>query len=236
LNKLFTLLLCSLGPLCCVAQQNSQSLPPNYTTLLTSPSFKVIRVHYGPHEKVPVHDHPDVPTVYVYLNNSGPVKIIHDDAKPSIITRPPTHTGAFRVSRGLLERHAIENLSDLPSDFLRVELPGLHLGDSDLEFRGPAPLSLDHNLDATEFSSPHVSVVRILCIAPKPCAIPPSSAPSVVVALSPSTIGNNGHATKLELGSVMTIPLNQPLQIAPTTSEAAHILEISVQDELPSKP
>jgi hypothetical protein len=235
LNKLFAFLLPILSPLCCLAQQNGQPLPPNYTTLLTAPSFKIIRVHYGPHEKVPVHDHPDVPTVFVYLNNSGPVNIIHENP-PSIITRPPTHAGAFRVSRGLLERHAIENLSDLPSDFLRVELPGLHLGDSDLEFRGPAPLSLDHNLDATEFSSPHVSVVRILCIAPKPCAIPPSSTPSVVVALSPSIVSNNGHATKLELGSVMAVPLNQPLQIAPTTSEAAHILEISVQEELPSKP
>ena len=102
-----------------LAQQ--QTLPPNYTTIFEDQTFRIIRVHYGPHEIVPVHDHPDTPTVYVYLNNSGPVRITHEekDGTQSSLVRPPTHTGAFRVSPGMLERHSIENLSDLPSDFLR---------------------------------------------------------------------------------------------------------------------
>ncbi|WP_158941872.1 hypothetical protein, partial [Granulicella sp. S190] len=210
--------------------QAQAPLPPNYTTLLTNDSFKIIRVHYGPHEKVPVHDHPDVTTVYVYLNNSGPVNIIHDQTPPNIITRPPTHTGAFRVSRGRIERHAIENLSDLPSDFLRVELPTIHLGDADLEFRGPAPASLAQNLDAAEFSSPHVAVTRIVCVQTTPCAIPPSTAPSVLIGLADSTITTNNKTTTLGLGSVMAVQPNQSLQVTPTkTSAPAHLLQVFVQ-------
>src|SRR5271155_1010669 len=120
-----------LAPVSCLAEQNSSTLPPNYKTILENPSFKIIRVHYGPHEKIPVHDHPDTPTVYVYLNHSSPVRISHDEeAKPFSIVRPPTQKGAFRVSPGVIERHSIENLGDLESDFLRVELLGIRLGDT----------------------------------------------------------------------------------------------------------
>jgi hypothetical protein len=71
-RRLLPLLLLSAT---CIAQ--SGPLPTNYKTILTNPTFRVIYVHYGPHEKVPVHDHPDTPTIYVYLNDSSPVRIIH---------------------------------------------------------------------------------------------------------------------------------------------------------------
>lgn len=226
MNKLLPLLLLLTTPLTTPAQQNP-SLPPNYTTILTNHTFKVIRVHYGPHEKVPVHDHPAIPTVFVYLNNSGPVNIIHDEA-PFTITRPPTHTGAFRISRGRTERHAIENLSDLPSDFLRVELPTLHLGDKDLEFRGPAPTDLTKNINATEFSSPHVTVLRVLCVTSAPCVVQPSTAPSILVAFSDTSLTHNGKTTNISLGSVLPIAAKQSYQIAPISpTEPAHILLIS---------
>ncbi len=71
------------------AQQTT--LPPNYNTILENQTFRIIQVHYGPHEKVPIHDHPDTPTVYVYLNNSGPVRITHEekDGSQSSLVRPP---------------------------------------------------------------------------------------------------------------------------------------------------
>ena len=225
MNKLLFLLLTASVPT--MAQQAQIPLPPNYQTAVTTDTFKVIRVHYGPHEKVPIHDHPDVPTVYVYLNNSGPVNIIHDEA-PFTITRPPTHTGAFRISRGRTERHAIENLSDLPSDFLRVELPTLHLGDKDLEFRGPAPTDLTKNINATEFSSPHVTVLRVLCVTSAPCVVQPSTAPSILVAFSDTSLTHNGKTTNISLGSVLPIAAKQSYQIAPISpTEPAHILLIS---------
>jgi hypothetical protein len=225
LNKFLPLVLLLSAPISLTAQQNP-SLPPNYTTILTNDTFKVIRVHYGPHEKVPVHDHPAIPTVFVYLNNSGPVNIIHDEPKPDTITRPPTHLGAFRIGPGIVERHAIENLSDLPSDFLRVELT--HLDDKITEFRGPAPTTLTHNIDATEFSSPHISIRRVLCVDTNPCTVPPTTAPSVLVAFSNTSLIQNGHTTKIGPDTVISIAANQPFQISPATaSEPAHILLIS---------
>src|SRR5271155_1209234 len=205
-----------LAPVSCLAQQNSSALPPNYKTILENSSFKIIRVHYGPHEKIPVHDHPDTPTVYVYLNHSSPVRISHEEeAKPFSIVRPPTQKGAFRVSPGRVERHSIENLGDLESDFLRVELLGVRLGDDTLEFRGPAPDDLSHNLSKTEFSSPRLSIRRIICAEKAPCSIPASSARSVIVALSNSTIAGNGQKTTLDLGDVIAVAPHQTLLISP---------------------
>jgi hypothetical protein len=207
-----------------------QTLPPNYTTILENPTFRIIKVHYGPHEIVPVHDHPDTPTVYVYLNNSGPVRITHEetDGTQSSLIRPPTHTGAFRVSPGMLERHSIENLSDLPSDFLRVELLGSRLADKALafpnpDFRGPAPADLTRNLTATEFSSPKLTITRILCIDPTPCNPPATSAPSVLIAFSKTTVNVAGKPTPLETNNTLAIPANQPFAIA----APAHILQIA---------
>jgi len=217
------LFLSSASPI--FAQSASSSLPPNYQTILTNDSFNVISVQYGPHEKVPVHDHPATSTVYVYLNNSGPVNIIHENP-PSTITRPPTHLGAFRVSRGVIERHSIENLSDLPSLFLRVELPNLDLGETP-DFRGPAPTDLTHNLNAVEFSSPHLSIRRVLCGPPAPCAVSPSADPSVMVVLSNTALTHSGQTTNVGIGSVLPVAPNQPFQISPITSEPAHILLIS---------
>jgi hypothetical protein len=225
MKKFLPLLLLLSAPLSITAQQDP-TLPPNYTTILTNDTFKVIRVHYGPHEKVPIHDHPAIPTVFVYLNNSGPVNIIHDKPKPETITRPPTHLGAFRIGPGIIERHAIENLSDLPSDFLRVELP--HLDGKVTEFRGPAPTDLTHNIDATEFSSPHLSIRRVLCVDTTSCAVPPTSAPSILVAFSNTSLIQNGHTTKIGPDTVVSIAPQQSFQIsAATASEPAHILLIS---------
>jgi hypothetical protein len=227
-NRKTALLLLTLFPPACGFSQHSTSpapLPPNYKTTLEDPTFKIIRVHYGPHEKVPVHDHPDTPTVYVYLNNSGPVRIIHAE---DTIVRPPTHTGAFRVSPGRIERHSIENMSDLASDFLRVELLNLRLGDDTLEFRGPAPTDLSHNLSATEFSSPRLSIIRTICIDKSSCAIPASALTSVIVAFSDTSISIHGRTSTLHLGDSMPVTPQQSFKIAPTGSAPAHVLQILV--------
>jgi hypothetical protein len=225
-----------LTPGLAVAQSGHALLPPNYKTILEDHSFKIIRVHYGPHEKVPVHDHPDTPTVYVYLNNSSPVRIVHEEeAKPFSLIRPPTQKGAFRVNPGRIERHSIENLGDLDSDFLRVELLNLRLGDNTLEFRGRAPTDLTHNLSATEFNSPRLSIIRVVCVDKNPCTLPASSGASVLIALSNSTITASGKNSTLELGSVTAIAPHQPVFISPTGNEPAHILQILIYPTPPTK-
>src|SRR6202000_2141868 len=93
------------------------------------------------HEGVAVHDHSDDPTVYVYLGDSGPVRFVHEPENV-ILTRPPTHTGAYRGSPGRKGRHSVVNLTDKPSDYLRVELKKVPLGSLKHEFRGSAPAAL----------------------------------------------------------------------------------------------
>jgi hypothetical protein len=223
--------LCSIF---CVAQQKADDLPDSYKTVLTTNFAKVVRVHYGPYEKVPVHNHPEAPTVFVYLNDSGPVQITHYGEKVTSIVRPPTHTGTYRVSAGKMERHSVENLSALPSDFLRVELPGFRVEDPNLEFRGKAPKDFLHDTSAVEFKVHGLTITRVVCVDATPCEVqrPPDHA--IVVAFSDVVLNENSGAgekrTDLKLGDVMAVQARGALSLSTAGGEGAHILVISVED------
>jgi hypothetical protein len=212
-----------------VAQQKADELPDSYKTVLTTSFAKVVRVHYGPYEKVPVHNHPEAPTVFVYLNDSGPVQITHYDEKATAIVRPPTHTGAYRVSAGKMERHSVENLSALPSDFLRVELPGFHVDDPKLEFRGKAAEDLLHDSSAVEFAIPGLTITRVVCVDATPCEVKRPSTDAIVVALSDVVlIGAGEKRTALKLGDVVAVQAAGALSLSAGGREGAQILVISV--------
>ena len=99
------------------AQDPLVTLPNNYRSIFDNSSVTVIYAHYGPYEKIPVHDHSSLSTVFVYLSDSGPVRIDHAEETPFSVIRPPTVKGSFRVAAGQAERHSIENLGDTSSDF-----------------------------------------------------------------------------------------------------------------------
>jgi len=160
--------------------QRPAPLPPNYKVILDNESVLVQRVHYGPHELVPLHDHPAVATVYVYLNHSGVVDITHEGPNGFTVHRPPTQTGAFRVSPGMFERHSVQNQSDLPSDFLRVELKHVPIKSLPAEFRGDAPNEPFHSGSETLYDNPALRIERILCAPVEKCNLESESSPSVV--------------------------------------------------------
>jgi hypothetical protein len=162
-----------------VLAQSPALLPPNYKPILNNADVLVQRVHYGPHEFVPMHDHPAVTTVYVYLNNSGVVDIAHDGG--STVHRPPTHAGAFRVSPGAFERHSVQNTSDLPSDFLRIELKRLPVDTLPAEFRGAAPKEPFQAGTETAYDNPALRIERTVCGSDERCTVAPEDAPSVLV-------------------------------------------------------
>ena len=141
LLQVAALTIVGLSVACVFAQDPTVAFPNNYRKVLENADVVVLRAHYGPHESVGVHDHSDHPTVYVYLNDSGPVRFVHEPENV-ILTRPPTHTGAYRVSPGRKERHSVVNLTDKPSDYLRVELKKVPLGTLKHEFRGSVPETL----------------------------------------------------------------------------------------------
>ena len=145
------------------AQDPLKTLPHNYWVEFEDPAFKVIHVRYMPHEKVAVHDHPPTPTLYVYLSDSGPVKFEHGGTDTFDLTRKPLSEGQMRVSPGRLETHRVENLGDVQSDFLRVELKSLPLGLSDMEKRIPAADAAfwqQPKPEKVEFEDAHLRVTR----------------------------------------------------------------------------
>ena len=104
------------------AQQPYSTLPRNYTLALENESVRISRVKYSPGDKLPVHSHPSIPTVYVYLTDGGPIRFIHKTPKVTIV-RAEVKAGQVRFNRNArVETHETEYLGDSASEYLRVEL------------------------------------------------------------------------------------------------------------------
>jgi hypothetical protein len=220
-----------------IAQDPIVAFPKNYSLALDNEVVSVIRVHYGPHEHIGVHDHSKFPTIYVYLSDSGQVRFEHDEKPPFRLTRPPTTTGAFRVSPGRIERHAVENLSDQSSDFLRVELKQVPLGGSLQPFRGKAPSSPLQSGRAVEFRSPEVDVQRVICEHGAPCNMDISAAPSLLIAFSSLKITENDAAEQGALmtgGDVKWVGGSRAVSIVAASSAPAHLLWITIKSGQPA--
>jgi hypothetical protein len=210
------------------AQDPVKAFPASYSLVLENKAVAVIRVHYGPHEKVGVHDHSNYPTIYVYLSDSGPVRFQHYEEKPFTLDRPPAVKGAFRVSPGRPERHTVENLGDIPTDFLRVELKQVPLKLMS-PFRGPAPASLSQDLSDVEFKDGYVQIQRVVCLEPEACPVKVSAAPSLIVAFTPVQLTEGSQsAEKLEAGAVRWLAASEAATIKPDSDAPAHILRIVV--------
>jgi hypothetical protein len=217
----------SLSPIALYSQDPLKTLPNNYRSIFDNPDVTVIRAHYGPHEKIPIHDHAAVSTVFIYLNDSSPVRIDHDGDKAFSVVRPPTVTGSFRVVAGMAERHSIENLGDKSSEFLRIELKQVSFP-SEEAFRGSAPQNLRQSFDAIEFKDAGVQIERIVCAAVSNCSIKPTQAPSLLVALTAlSVVANEGQQKEvIEAGAVHWLPSSQAATVIPNIGDSAHLLRI----------
>ena len=114
-----------------------------------------------------------ISTVYVYLNDSGPVRFEHTGRGQAVrLVRPPTHAGAFRVSPGRIERHSVENLSDLPSDYLRIELKQVsarHASPASFAVRAEAAAGSRERQVA--YASPQLRIDRIICPSTGDCQL-----------------------------------------------------------------
>lgn len=185
---------------------SAQSLPPNYKTTFENADFIVMRVHYGAHEFVPMHDHSAYPTIYVYLNNSGEVDLKHDGPNGFTAHRPPTHTGAFRISPGMKERHSVTNLGDTPSDFLRVELKSIPPDDLKAVFRGKAPAMPTIAGTRTEFHDAALKIERTQCPAIESCAISASGARSLLVSIGTTQVKTSEGNRTLASGDTLWLP------------------------------
>ena len=213
-------------------QNPTVAFPNNYRMLIDNADVAVLRAHYGPHETVGVHDHSGYSTVYVYLNDSGPVRFTHVEEHAFSIVRPPTHMGALRVSPGRIERHSVENLSDLPSDYLRVELKHLPVKSLPAEARIPGPVDFLATGTTEIYAKPGLRIERTICAAGRVCTLEARPEGSVVIAIGTEAIHAGGPGTgrgpTLTFDSPATwLEAKRPLSFA-AASTAVELIRLEV--------
>lgn len=207
-------------PLSLRAQDPLKTLPRNYRLVMENETVQVVHARYEAHQKLPLHDHSEHPTVYVYLTDSGPVQFSHVEAPPFALTRRPVKAGMFRVSPGRLEKHEVTNLGDLPTEFLRIEMKRVPLGAQHVVFRGIKPFDLTKSSTSNEFSNPAIQVERIIAAPRGSVRLRPTSHHSQQALLA--AISRCGA---LEPGEVSWMPpANMTLQS--TANSPAHALRL----------
>jgi hypothetical protein len=171
------------------AQDPVATLPEAYRLVLENEWVKVTRVHYAPNVKLPVHDHTALASAYLYLNDSGPVVFRHVGADYGAVTRKPTIARSIRLFRGIKETHEVENLSPLPSEFLRIEFKTDPVDPRSL--RGtlmPEPATATV-VNKEQFANAQVRVTRIVLPPGAALELPGGAQPSLLVWLAPSELG-----------------------------------------------
>jgi len=108
--------------------------PKHYAVELENDHVRVLKIHYGPHEKSVMHEHPD--SVAVFLTD-GDVKFGLPGGKAQ---ESHVKAGAAQWTPG--GKHLPENLGDKPLEVMLVELKGKaaasHHGAAKAEEKKPA--------------------------------------------------------------------------------------------------
>jgi hypothetical protein len=98
------------------AQDAVKADPKHYSVISENESVRILKIHYGPHEKSVMHSHPA--TVVVFLSDAN-VKFHMADGKTQDSTGK-----AGQAMYGDANVHNPENMSDKPMDAILVELKG----------------------------------------------------------------------------------------------------------------
>ncbi|HKA21660.1 MAG TPA: hypothetical protein VKN18_25510 [Blastocatellia bacterium] len=198
---------------------------------------RVMRVHYGPRVKIREHYHTERPAAYVYLSDSGPVIFKHVDLPYGAITRPALKAGTFRLYHAVKEVHAVENTTDVPSDFLRVEFKTQPVNQNSLRGKFPREtVAPGENLRKVQFENEQIVIERLV-IAPKKSmdVSTNDSQPALVIALTASapltspeisSIGGKRTDTlgKLDPGKTIWIAQGQQRQFENSSDAAIELL------------
>jgi len=184
------------------AQDAVKTLPDNYKVAFENEYVRVTQVHYGPHAKLPGHTHTALASAYVYLSDSGPVAFKHVGAAYGAVTRKPTKARSYRLYRGIEEIHEVENLSPLPSDFLRVEFKTDPVDPPTLRGVFLSPALPSEVTELVEFENAQLRVSRLVAPPGQSIAVAAGDRPSLLVSLSQ---GEAGQVTWLDRGRAHTV-------------------------------
>lgn len=105
-----------------LAQDPYTIAPDNYKLEFENEWVRVSRVTFRPGEKLPVHDHPALPAIYIYTTDGGPIRFGHQEF--AALERPAVRAGQIRFNRGSKETHTVEYLGDAPGEYVRIEMKG----------------------------------------------------------------------------------------------------------------
>jgi len=181
--------------------------PEAYRLQFENEWVKVTRVHYGPRARVPLHDHPRLPVAHVYLNDSRPINFTHEGWEHPVLTRRPTKAGGFRLSPTIAagERHEVENPTDIPSDFLRIEFKTRAPVRGSLYGRfQPVRYRAGSYLKRVQFVNEQLRVTRLACPPRKSLTVEANaSEPALLVMLSRARSGAAAGREALEAGQTV---------------------------------
>ena len=196
-----------LGFVATIAAQDPLAVSPEaYRLEFENAWVKVVRVHYAPKAVIAPHFHTERPSAYVYLNDGGPILFKHEGLPYAAVTRPATRAGSFRVYKGIHEVHSVENPTQTPSEFLRVEFKTEPLDDASLRgkfFREPSvpPAALQR----MQFENAQMRITRVLVPSGDALDVTATAGqPTLLVALTPGAFGT-GAATGRDNGRRLQI-------------------------------
>ena len=96
-----------------LAQDVAKVDAKHYKVVFEDAMVRVLRVHYGPHEKSPMHSHPNAAAVFLTDMQS---KFTMPDGKTQMMS---AKAGEAKANPAVT--HAPENMSDKPMDLVLVE-------------------------------------------------------------------------------------------------------------------
>jgi quercetin dioxygenase-like cupin family protein len=105
-----------LGVNCAVAQDPTKVEPKHYRLLFENERVQVVSVHYGPHEKSEMHDHPGGVVVIV---TGGHLRFSDQNGK---VTEVYSKAGEARWFPPF--KHQVENVGDEPYNAVYVGIKG----------------------------------------------------------------------------------------------------------------
>jgi len=116
---------------CMVAQDPTKVEPKHYKLDFENERVQVVSVHYGPHEKSGLHDHPGGVVVSI---TEGHLRFTDEAGKVREVFAKPGEVRWYAPFK-----HRVENLSDNPYDAVYVGIKGRLATAS----RGPSTVAMD---------------------------------------------------------------------------------------------
>ncbi len=135
------------------AQDPVKVAPKHYKVEFENEQVRVLRVHLGPKESIPMHEHP--PSVLTFLTD-GHFKSAPADGKT---TEGTAMAGSVRYRPAI--KHAVENLNDKHFELIEVELKAKPVATQPAEVQSALdPAKVDPKHCKVEFENDQVRVLR----------------------------------------------------------------------------